>query len=88
MVSPRLAACAACDWEGLNEKAASWATLLHRVYEIDVLDCPDCGGRLRIVSAIEDPSVIRKILTHLGLAPSSAPESSSEVVVVYEAGAG
>jgi hypothetical protein len=58
------------------------------VYEIDLLDCPDCGGRLRIVSAIEDPAVIRKILTHLGLAPSSAPESNSEVVVVYEAGAG
>ncbi|HJL40186.1 MAG TPA: transposase [Myxococcales bacterium LLY-WYZ-16_1] len=48
------------DSEALNEKAATWATLLHRVYEIDVLDCPDCGGRLRIVSAIEDPPVIRK----------------------------
>ena len=76
------------DPEGLTEKASTWVTLLQRVYEIDVLACPDCGGRLRIVSAIEDPSVIRKILTHLGLAPSSAPEPSSEVVIVYEAGAG
>jgi len=77
------------DSEGLNEKAATWATLLHRVYEIDVLDCPDCGGRLRIVSAIEDPPVIRKILSHLGVASSPPPESRSpEVFVVYEAGAG
>ena len=77
------------DSEALNETAATWATLQHRVYEIDVLDCPDCGGRLRIVSAIEDPSVIRKILSHLGVASSPPPSSSSpEVVVVYEAGAG
>ena len=54
----------------------------------DVFDCPACGGRLRIVSAIEDPSVVRRTLTHLGLAPSPGPESSPEVVVVYEAGAG
>ena len=76
------------DSEVLNENATSWATLLHRVYEIDVLDCPDCGGRLRIVSAIEDPAVIHRFLTHLGLAPSPAPELSPEVVIVYEAGAG
>ena len=31
------------------------------------MECPDCGGRLRLVATIEDPKVIRKILSHLGL---------------------
>ncbi|MGF1507936.1 MAG: transposase [Myxococcota bacterium] len=76
------------DSEELQVQASSWATLLHRVYEIDVLDCPDCGGRLRIVAAIEDPWIISKILTHLGVRAVEPSEPSSEVVIVYEAGAG
>ena len=34
--------------------------------------CPNCGGALKIIAAIEDPPVIVKILSHLGL-PSRAP---------------
>ena len=34
---------------------------------IDILACPDCGGRLRLVAAIETPAVIEKILAHRGL---------------------
>jgi hypothetical protein len=30
-------------------------------------DCPNCGGALKIIAAIEDPPVIVKILSHLGL---------------------
>ena len=50
----------------------SWAQLLKRVFAIDLTTCPQCGGPLTILAAIEDPSVIIKILTHLGL-PSRAP---------------
>ena len=32
----------------------------------------ECGGRMRVVDTIEDPVVIRKILTHLGL-PTEVP---------------
>jgi|GEM_PF-639569 len=32
-----------------------WADLLRRVFEIDVLHCARCGGRLRFVAAIDDP---------------------------------
>ena len=28
--------------------------------------CPQCGGPLKIIAAIVDPTVIAKILTHLG----------------------
>jgi hypothetical protein len=50
----------------------SWAQLLKRVFEIDIQQCPHCGGSLRIIAAIVDPPVIVKMLTHLGL-PARAP---------------
>jgi len=43
---------------------------------VDVLACPDCGGRLRFIATIEDRAVIEKILRHLGLPivpPAPAP---------------
>jgi hypothetical protein len=33
----------------------SWARLLKRVFDIDVEHCPNCGGALKIIAAIEDP---------------------------------
>ena len=29
-------------------RAWTWAALMHRAFAIDVLACPDCGGRLRL----------------------------------------
>ncbi|MBW1757845.1 MAG: transposase [Deltaproteobacteria bacterium] len=58
----------------------TWAELMRRGLEIDVLECPDCGGRMRFVAAIMLSSAIRRILRHLGLpadpvelAPARAP---------------
>ena len=52
-----------------NEKAfrKSWARLIQKIYEVDPLVCPKCQGTMRIISFIEDRSVIRDILNHLGL---------------------
>jgi hypothetical protein len=49
------------------ERRASmtWAQRLKRVFDIDVETCSECGGDVRIIASIEDPMVIRKILTHL-----------------------
>ena len=49
-----------------------WAELLARVFEVDILACPDCGGRLGLVATIEQRGVIEKILAHLGL-PTELP---------------
>jgi hypothetical protein len=40
------------------------------VYEVDPLVCPRCGSAMRIIAFIEQPAVIEKILTHLGLWPT------------------
>ena len=58
-----------------------WAALMHRAFAVDVLACPQCGGRLRLIATLHDPAVIRKILEHLGLAragpsPGPAPPAS------------
>ena len=53
--------------------APRWADLMRRAFGFDVLLCPQCGGRLRLIALIEDPRVIHRILTHLGL-PTDLPE--------------
>jgi hypothetical protein len=47
----------------------SWAALIQRVFEVDPLECPECGGRMKIISFIErrQHEVIEKILRHCGL---------------------
>ena len=37
--------------------------------------CPACGGAVRIIACIEDPAVIKKILTHLDTNNASAEPS-------------
>jgi hypothetical protein len=50
----------------------AWAELMRRVFEVDVLACPRCAGRMRILAAIHSPEAIRAILDCLGL-PARAP---------------
>ena len=44
----------------------AWAKLMARVGEEFPLECPACGGDIRLISFVTDPGPIRKILTHLG----------------------
>ena len=44
----------------------AWAKLMARVGEEFPLECPGCGGDIRLIAFITDPGPIRKILTHLG----------------------
>ena len=46
---------------------------MRRSFGFDVLACPRCGGRLRLIALIEEASVIQRILRHLGL-PTDVPE--------------
>ena len=71
--------------KGTSSYNRTWAELLRRGLDIDVLQCPNCGGRLRFVAAIMMSSAIRRILRHLGLpsdpvelAPARAPPEPDE----------
>ena len=46
---------------------ANWARLIQKIYEIDPLTCPKCGGTMRVLAFIEEAAVILKILGHPGL---------------------
>jgi hypothetical protein len=50
-----------------------WAALLKKVWDIDALKCPQCGGQMNVVSFIEQPSIIRRILKHLDLWKDARP---------------
>jgi hypothetical protein len=43
-----------------------------RTFGFDVLACPLCGGRLRLIALIEEAAVIGRILRHLDV-PTEIP---------------
>ena len=45
--------------------AMNWAQRLKRVFNIDMSICEACGGTVKVIASIEDPVVIKQILTHL-----------------------
>jgi len=71
-----------------------WAALIKRVYEVDPLCCPQCGGTMAIVSFIEQEDqadVIERILKHSQLwdeyparaPPEAAGDEEFELEVEY-----
>ena len=50
----------------------AWATLLARVFAIDVTECQECGGAMCIIAALSDPASIRGYLEGVGL-PARPP---------------
>ena len=62
----------------------SWARLLKRVFDFDVDRCV-CGSKLKIIGAIEEPAVIERILTHLGLAAQPPPRASARRFDLFQA---
>jgi hypothetical protein len=55
----------------------AWAELMKRVWALDVLECPLCRGRMRILADIHSPEAIERILKCLDL-PSRAPPAGPE----------
>jgi hypothetical protein len=68
-----------------NAARMSWAQLLKRVFDIDLEHCPQCGGALKIIAAIEEPAVIVRILTHLGLHARAPPSSPARPLAPFRA---
>ncbi len=57
--------------------------MLKRVFDIDIERCA-CGGKLKLIAVIEEPAVLEKILTHLGLAAQPPPRAAARPVDLFE----
>ena len=53
--------------------AWTWAALMPRVLALDVLACPRCGGRLRVLATVQDPRAVQAVLAHLARSGAPAP---------------
>ena len=53
--------------EEYNLPGRGWAEMICKVYEMDPMICPFSGGRMRIITFIEDHKVIDRIIRHLEL---------------------
>ena len=64
----------------------TWAQRLKRVFKIDIETCATCGGKMKVIAAIEDPAVIKRILAHLdnhqgaGHHPAHPPRAPPQLV--------
>jgi hypothetical protein len=52
-----------------------WARLLQRTFEVDVLACSKCGGRLRVLGEVTEPAMVRLVLESLAM-PTDAPRAA------------
>jgi hypothetical protein len=59
--------------------------LLKRVFDLDLERCPQCGGSLKIIAAIEEPALIERILTHLGLSAQPPPRTPARRFDLFQA---
>jgi hypothetical protein len=57
------------------------AKLMQRSFRFNVLACPRCGDRLELIALIDNPSVIRRILSHLGV-PTEVPTARPAIRAV------
>jgi hypothetical protein len=50
-----------------------WAELLQRPFAVDVLLCPDRGGRLRVLACVTGAVEVKRYLEHAGIDSTGPP---------------
>ena len=71
------AAPAAVDPPSMRPRRVQWAELMRYAFGYELLSCPRCGGKMKLLACILDRASIRKILTHRGLNPEPPPCAAS-----------
>jgi len=61
------------DYQPRKIPSPTWRECIKKVWEIDPLACPKCGGEMKIISFITEAVIIRRILEHLGLWKGKTP---------------
>jgi hypothetical protein len=64
---------AAHGTEAKEARRYAWAELMRRVFQVDVLECPRCGGPSRILAAIHPPDTTAAILECLKMSTRPPP---------------
>ncbi len=59
--------------KGKAKASANWARLIHKIFEVDPLLCPNCGKEMRIIAFITNDQEVKKILKHIGEETERAP---------------
>ena len=70
--------------------AKGWAEMIRKVYEVDPMVCPQCGGQMKVVSFLTDWAVVDRIINHLKLTfladrPPPPQIAYQEVLIAAEA---
>ena len=72
-------------WERLNSGAliatstrVHWALLMRRTFDVDVLECPKCTGKLRILAVIGDRAIATQILDELHIPRAEQPHGARD----------
>jgi len=63
------------DEEDKQVKNYTVAKLLSKTFGVDVLHCDGCGGKLKLVCAVQDPLSIKRYLEHIGEDPKPPPRA-------------
>jgi len=61
----------------MTRPTATWAHLLRRSHDIDVLSCPKCHGRLRLMAVLRDEAQVRRVLRHFGKPTDPPPRAKA-----------
>jgi hypothetical protein len=69
-----------------------WAEMIRKVYEVDPLLCPQCGGQMKVIAFLTDYAVVDRIINHLQLTfaaerPPPAHLAYQEVPIAAESSA-
>jgi len=69
-----------------------WAEMIRKVYEVDPMVCPQCGGTMKVIAFLTDYAVVDRIIDHLKLTfladkPPPAHLAYQEVLMAEETSA-
>jgi hypothetical protein len=68
-----------------------WAEMIRKVYKIDPMICPRCGGQMKVIAFLTDYAVVDRIINHLKLTfvaerPPPPQVAYQEVLMAAEVG--
>ena len=56
-----------------------WAAMIRKVYEVDPMLCPKCGGQMKVIAFLADHAVVDRIIDHLKLTFAAAKPPPPQV---------